>query len=451
MLKQLVSRSFRGLGLTVARGDLRAIRTRLEVEVAETRAALAHATDQLHAAQADVMSLRASRDAAVSALAAARDAALKDPPVRKRLKDNPEVWAAVRGYLDGAGLFEQVNAIFSDPEFSLEDRERYMKLFHHVYPEYYDRTLAAIATVVNGQYIRWQPREADQGPARRMADELRREGVVHLGNPFTPEQVRDIQKYFRQRPIFNGHVPMSARHRAVKRYVNHTAEQFPIGCYSGQDNALAPHILEFALSPRVLDTAAAYFGCAPRLSWLQSWWNFAGPGDYPHRQNFFHRDTNDFGMFWVYIYLTDVGPGNGPHRLIRKSADFAVVRERYERAKADPSLAEQMNGVLYTDLSGTGHGLADDIKERVFEGLAEEMHGPAGTTFITRGVDLHKVVTPLVEKRQIFAARFCANELPYLAHDRDGDPVPAEVVAERVGSDEQLRFVTSRCFDWGNG
>ncbi|HUR55722.1 MAG TPA: phytanoyl-CoA dioxygenase family protein, partial [Gemmataceae bacterium] len=335
MLKRLVRDSFQRLGLTVARGDLRAENARLFDELTEARGALVSTADQLAATREEVGGLRAARDAAAAAAAAlARESARTDPPVRKRLKDAPEVFAAVRTFLDGAGLFEQVNAILTDPEFSPEDRERYMKLFHHVYPEYYDRTMAAIATIINGQYIRWRPREADQGPARRAAEELRREGVVRLGTPFSPDQVRDIQKFFRQRPIFNGHVPMSARHRTMRRYVNHTAENYPIGCYSGQDIALAPHLLEFALSPRILDTAAAYFGCAPRLSWLQSWWNFAGPGDYPHRQNFFHRDTNDFGMFWVYIYLTDVGPGNGPHRLIRRSADFAVVRERFERAKA---------------------------------------------------------------------------------------------------------------------
>lgn len=447
MLKRLVRGSFRRMGLTVARGDLRAANAGLTAELAEARAALAATADQLAAARQEVAGIRSARD---GSSAAAREAALTDPPVRKRLKDNPDVFATVRRLVDGSGLFDQVVAILTDPEFSPEDRERYMKLFHHVYPEYYDRTLAAVAAVIDGQYIRWRPREADQGPAMRRAGELRREGVVHLGTPFSPEQVRDVQKFFRQRPIYNGHVPMSARHRAVRRYVNYTAEQYPIGCYSGQDIALAPHLLEFALSPRILDTAAAYFGCAPRLTWLQSWWNFAGPGDYPHRQNFYHRDTNDFGMFWVYVYLTDVGPGSGPHKLIRRSGDFAVVRERFERAKADPALAKHMDGVIYTDLSGTGHGLADEVKELVFDGLLEEMHGPAGTAFITRGVDLHKVVTPLIEKRQIYAARFCANELPYLGHDRDGDPVPAEVVAERVGDDEQLRYVTGQRFDWSN-
>jgi hypothetical protein len=146
-----------------------------------------------------------------------------------------------------------------------------------------------------------------------------------------------------------------------------------------------------------------------------------------------------------------VDGGAGPHRLVRRSGDFAVVRERFDRAKADPARAELMKDTIYTHLSGTGHAISDEVKEAAFEELCEAITGPAGTAFITRGVDLHKVVTPLVRKRQIYAARFCVNEFPYLSHDRDGDRVPAEVVAERVGADEQLRYVTGQSFDWSNG
>ena len=60
-------------------------------------------------------------------------------------------------------------------------------------------------------------------------------------------------------------------------------------------------------------------------------------------------------MFWVYIYLTDVGPKNGPHKLIRSSGDFAVVRERFERAKADPALAKR----TFTTLADVRAALKD--------------------------------------------------------------------------------------------
>ncbi len=440
MLKRLVRGSLRQFGLTIARGDPRAENAVLRHELAHTRRELDSAQKQV----APVPMMVINTPTVVS------EETLEDPPPRKRLKDDPAVYAAVKAQLADADLPDAVKQILLDPEFSVEDRSRYMKLFHHVYPEYYARTSAAIATMVNGQYLRYQPRHHDPAKIREQAETLRREGLLRLPSMFTRDQVREIQDYFLKRPIYNGHIPMSARHRSLRRYVNYTAEKYPLGSYSTQEIALAPHILEMALSPLILDTAAAYFGCAPKLTWLQSWWNFAGPGDYPHRQNYYHRDTNDFGMFWLYIYLTDVDETSGPHKLIRRSADFSLVRDRYERAKADPARAAMMNEVKYTDVSGTGHTLADDIKESLFEGLTELLTGPAGTAFITRGVDLHKVVTPLARKRQILAARFCINEFRYPGGDRDGDQVPGEVVAERVGSDEQLRYITQLPFDWSH-
>jgi hypothetical protein len=440
MLKRLVRGSLRQFGLSIARGDPRAENAVLQHELAQTRQELDSAQKQL--AEVPMVVRHTS--------SVASEETLVDPPPRKRLKDDPTVYAAVKAHLARAGLPETVNQILLDPEFSVEDRSRYMKLFHHVGPELYDRTAAAIAIMVNGQYLRYQPRYHDPVKIREQAQTLRREGLLRLPSMLTKDQIREIQDYFLKRPIYNGHTPMSARHRSLRRYVNYTAENYPLGSYSKQEIALAPHILEMALNPLILDTAAAYFGCAPKLTWLQSWWNFAGPGDYPHRQNYFHRDTNDFGMFWVYIYLTDVDETSGPHKLIRRSADFALLRERYERAKADPARAALMDGVEYTDVSGTGHTLADEIKESIFDGLTETLTGPAGTAFITRGVDLHKVATPLARKRQILAARFCINEFQYPAVDRDGDQVPGEVAAERVGSDEQLRYITQLPFDWSH-
>jgi hypothetical protein len=513
MLKATVSGAMRKLGYTFARGDLRAELDALRAELAGRDAAIVATQDQLAATQAELTGAKAElaehttgngtlRDQLASALrdragyknayetvqaelgqarqdrdgykgaydtvctqlsdmnvvlrqnkidpVIVKEAALPDPPVQKRIGDSPAALAAVQAEIERQKLPKELAEIFLDPSFSFEDRSKYMRLSQVTNPPLWANAAATVASLVNAQYLKYTPRSNDPAKAKENAETLRREGVLPLGQPFTPKQVAEIQDYFLKRPIFNGHIPMSARHRVLRRYVNYTAENYPIGCYSAQEIALAPHLIEFALSPAVLDTAAAYFGCIPRLTWLQSWWNFAGPGDYPHRQNFYHRDSNDFGMFWVYIYLTDVDAGSGPHKVLRRSGDFAVVRERLERAKADPVIGPKVKDITLDDLNGLGHGIADDVKELIFDGLEDVMTGPAGTAFVTRGIDYHKVMTPLIKKRQIYAARFCINEFNYPGPDRDGDPVPSEVVAERVGSDEQLRYISGLRFDWSN-
>jgi len=440
MLKSLVHRSLRKMGLSILRGDPRAEIDDLRHELAHCRQEIALRQQQVLAYQHSLTTGRCFTD----------DACLPEPAPKHRLGDDRELLALVAATAKQNRLPEAVTRILTDPEFSVEDRSKYMKLFQFVSPELYDRTAPILATIINRQYIRYRPRHPDQELIRRQAATLHSEGVLHLGPVFDDRQVREIQDYFLKRPIYNGHTPMSARHRHLRRYVNYTADDFPIGSYSVQEIALAPHLLEFIFSPMILDTAAASLGCAPRLSWLQSWWNFAGPGDYPHRQHFYHRDTNDFGMFWVYIYLTDVDAGAGPHSLIRRSGDYAVVHERFERAKSDPARAARLAATTLDEITGTGHSVSDEVKELVFDGLTEMIGGRAGTVFITRGVDFHKVVTPLVRKRQIYAARFTINELNYYGWDRDGDPVPGEVVAERVGEDEQLRYITANRFDWSH-
>jgi hypothetical protein len=156
-------------------------------------------------------------------------------------------------------------------------------------------------------------------------------------------------------------------------------------------------------------------------------------------------------MFWVYMYVTDVaeGEGSGPHAIIRRTADFDVLREHFARAKNDPAVGPRLADLKVEDFYGSCHQIPDDLKEAIFPGLTEVLYAPAGTVFITRGSDFHKVVTPIKKKRCLFAARFCINEFPYPGPDRDDDAVPGEEVARRVGDDAQLRHVTRMRFDWG--
>jgi hypothetical protein len=374
-----------------------------------------------------------------------------DPPPRLRLGDSPDLLVEVKAEAARLGLSPAAIAAITDPNFSIEDRSRYSEFIKTLPgPATWDAVGGIIAKIMDSQYHRYRFRSADPDLARRRADTLRREGIVKLGTLLSPPQIAEVQDYFLRRPVFNGHIPMSARHRVLRRYVGYTADQYPLGCYPAGDIALAPHLLEMALQPMILDLAAAYFGCTPTLTWLQCWWNFGGLGQYAHLQNNYHRDSNDLRMFWVYMYLTDVheGEGCGPHAVIRRSGDFDVLREHFARAKQDPALAPRLADLTVEELYGGCHYISDDVKEAIFPGLTDVLYGPAGTVFVTRGCDLHKVVTPIRKRRCLLAARFCINEFRYSGPDRDGDPIPGEEVAGRVGDDPQIRHVTRLCFDW---
>jgi hypothetical protein len=381
--------------------------------------------------------------------AIAREAILVDPPPRLRIGDDPALLAEVEAEVARLNLPPAAARLLTDPAFSVEDREKYYGLIKAL-PGFdkWDDAGGIISRIFNAQYLRCQPRSANPDLARQRAETLRREGIVKLGTLLNPQQVTEVQDYFLRRPVFNGHIPTSARHRVLRRYVGHTADQYPLGSYPIGDIALAPHLLEMIFQPDILDAAVAYFGCAPTLTWLQCWWNFAGDGKYFHGQNNYHRDENDLRMFWVYMYVTDVNVGCGPHAMIRRSADFKLLRETYDTAKQDPRLAERLGNLTFEDFCGPAHNLPDTLKEELFPGLTETVYGPAGTVFITKGSDFHKVVTPIRQRRCLLAARFCMNEFPDSGPQRDGDPIPGEEVARRVGDDALLRHVTRLRFDW---
>jgi hypothetical protein len=378
-----------------------------------------------------------------------KEASVKDPEPTRRLKDTPELIPVIKEEIEKHKLPDEFARILLDPEFSVEDRIRYRQLPQTCSCAYWEGISSVIAKIVNGQYGPYQPRHPDQAEVKGIVDQLQGQGLVRLPRLLSDKQVAEMQDHFFKHPVFNGHIPTTARHRNLRRYVNYTAEDFALGSYSIGDIAMAPHLLELALSPLLTDAAAMYFGCTPQLTWLQSWWNFTGGARYDHGQNFFHRDSTDFRMFWLYIYLSDVEEGCGQHQIIRRSGNIDFVRESFARAKADPATAAKLGDLTLDDLFGLGHSIPDDVKQTVFPDLTETLLGPAGTMFISRGIDYHRVCTPVTKhRRQIIAMRFCINDFVCPSPDRDGDLMPGEIVADRIGSDPQTRYMTKMRFDW---
>lgn len=63
-----------------------------------------------------------------------------------------------------------------------------------------------------------------------------------------------------------------------------------------------------------------YLGCMPIADVLGMWWHTAFQ-DHPDSMaaQYFHFDMDRFKWLKVFIYLTDVGPDNGPHSFVRGS------------------------------------------------------------------------------------------------------------------------------------
>lgn len=80
-------------------------------------------------------------------------------------------------------------------------------------------------------------------------------------------------------------------------------------------------LLRLALDERLLETVAEYLGMWPQLHAIGAWLNF--PVDQAAKASqLWHRDPEDLKTVKVFIYLDDVGPGQGPFSFITASHPF---------------------------------------------------------------------------------------------------------------------------------
>jgi hypothetical protein len=80
-------------------------------------------------------------------------------------------------------------------------------------------------------------------------------------------------------------------------------------------------IQEVIADPSILAIAEGYIGITPMLSMLNLWWSSTysdDPGDTAAQQFHFDFDPPPKWLLF-FVYLTDVGPDNGPHVFVRGS------------------------------------------------------------------------------------------------------------------------------------
>lgn len=81
-----------------------------------------------------------------------------------------------------------------------------------------------------------------------------------------------------------------------------------------------PDVQALLADPSLLSLAQDYLGCRPVADVVNMWWhtNFHHAPDSEAGQ-IFHFDMDRIKWLKVFIYLTDVGPENGPHTFVRGS------------------------------------------------------------------------------------------------------------------------------------
>lgn len=138
-----------------------------------------------------------------------------------------------------------------------------------------------------------------------------------------------------------------------------------------------------ALRPDILCAAAVHLGAPAKIIDVSLWRTRPGDGGDAAAQRW-HRDVDDWRACKLFVYLTDVGPEQGPHMFVPGShrVEFFEVRD----LPPDPFFID----------AGRGHDDAVDAFPRM------EIMGPPGTAFLENTYGFHKGKPVVSGERVLF-------------------------------------------------
>ena len=157
--------------------------------------------------------------------------------------------------------------------------------------------------------------------ARAAAERLRRDGCIVFERAL-PDAVCDrLAAFAAQTPAKVRRMDHEAKGAAARTAlydpVAPLAVRYDYATTDLLDNADVQALLA---DPSILALMQEYLGCRPVADVLSMWWHTSF-----HRQpdseaaQFFHFDLDRIKWLKIFVYLTDVGPENGPHSFVRGS------------------------------------------------------------------------------------------------------------------------------------
>lgn len=214
--------------------------------------------------------------------------------------------------------------------------------------------------------------EALSPESARALAQLEQHGLASLKPLLSSEEADAMAAYFLAQPLVG---PQGDATSLAQLPEGTSAAAYPL------DVVLAcPRMLDILNAPQVLQIASAYLGCKPTLSSVGVRWSFPGADRHSTTQAY-HRDLDDWRFLKLFVYLTDVDEGGGPHSFVRGShkTGFGLQARRYARSHIDRRYGSQ---ALSTVL------------------------GPRGTTFVADTLGIHCGLPPTDRPRLILQIQY---------------------------------------------
>jgi hypothetical protein len=225
-------------------------------------------------------------------------------------------------------------------------------------------------------------------------------GWAPLEKFLTEERAREIREYFEPKLCSDQLKPWEPPSFPWRRA--------PEACRKatyGVDTLLdAPGLVSLANDPRILQAVAAVLRCKPTITRMEAWWSLpkpvsGDPAQSPYKDDLFHRDVDDFAFIKLFVYLTNVDKGAGPHVFVKGSH-------------------------FHPELTRRGAIADHEVKEVFGQENISVITGKAGTAFLEDTFGIHKGLPPTQTERLIFSVTYSLTSLNPTAPSRPLRPLP---------------------------
>lgn len=269
-----------------------------------------------------------------------------------------------------------------------------------------------------------------------LLDGFRATGAVSFKLDLPAQIYEEIRRHLGMFPVYPSHHVYSGP--LIQRPLAETRSAANFGCYGMDTIIKAPHLLAIANLDPLLDFVEEILGCTPTLYSVHAWWSFPQLSPASLNSQFFHRDTDDWRFVTVFLYLTDVGPEDGPHQYILGSQTLNGTRQLVEQAAARG--LDTRNFDAGQSFISYFHDRFSGDCEALFPNAIASFMGAQGTVLVANTVGIHRGLLPRRSPRLIFWARFGLGPNTNSA-DLEQGPVSHRLVSALQWNSARTRYI----------
>jgi hypothetical protein len=166
--------------------------------------------------------------------------------------------------------------------------------------------------------------------------------------------------------------------------------------FKSEDIIRCTELLKLACDPSIVEAATSCIGCTPTISRFYAYYSFPGHPGTPAAA--FRRGLDDFSCVKLIVYLTDVGPEDGPHEFVPYSHRFESLSQ-YLRSTGKKVDVQSL-------FTANSRNLGTAELESVFKEDIVTLTGPAGFAFLEDAYGLHRERRPIATPRLVFSCLY---------------------------------------------